>query len=130
MYDYYSDTKNIYIGKLIRMKVDERHISYAEFARMINRSRTSLYHIFESKTIDIDLLITISKVLDYDFIRNIYMRNLPCVVPAERAGKGGVCTSDMPVTAPACLLLPIERDGIQLSGLPATLVDMLREALS
>ncbi|ANU56384.1 hypothetical protein ADH74_19255 [Bacteroides caecimuris] len=39
-----SKFKDIYIGKLIQQKVDERGISYAEFARQIHCARTSLYH--------------------------------------------------------------------------------------
>lgn len=64
--------KDVYIGSIIRQKIDEKHISYAEFARQINCTRTSLYRIFGSKSIDMERLIAISKALDYDFIREIY----------------------------------------------------------
>ncbi len=64
--------KDVYIGSIIRQKIDEKHISYAEFARQINCTRTTLYRIFESKSIDMERLITISKALNYDFIREIY----------------------------------------------------------
>lgn len=67
--------KTIYIGKIIREKVDERGIGYAEFARRINCSRTSLYSIFNSKSIDIDRLLVIQEVLEFDFIHEIYLNN-------------------------------------------------------
>lgn len=66
--------KNKFIGAIIREKVDERSISYAEFARRINCARTSLYNIFNSKSIDIERLIQISQVLEYDFIHEIYLK--------------------------------------------------------
>ena len=71
----YRNCKDIYIGPLIQKKVDERRIPYAEFARKIRCARTSLYHIFESKSIDIDRLLLISEVLEYDFIQEIYMKD-------------------------------------------------------
>lgn len=66
------DLKDIYIGALIRKKVDESGMAYAEFAHRINTSRTNIYRIFESKSIDIERLIRISAVLDYDFIHEVY----------------------------------------------------------
>ena len=50
----------------------ESSVSIAEFARRIGRERTTVYDIFERKSIDIDLLIAISKALDYDFINEVY----------------------------------------------------------
>ncbi len=67
--------KNKYIGAIIREKVDEQGMSYTEFARRINCARTSLYNIFNSKSIDIERLIQISLVLEYDFIHEVYLKN-------------------------------------------------------
>ena len=68
-------TKGIYIGQIIQEKVIERGLGYSEFARRINCARSSLYHIFNSKSIDIEKLILISDVLEYDFITEIYLQN-------------------------------------------------------
>ena len=65
--------KNRYIGAIIREKVDEQGMSYTEFARRINCARTSLYNIFNSKSIDVERLILISQVLEYDFIHEVYL---------------------------------------------------------
>jgi len=58
----------VYIGSLILERLTERGMTKSEFARRINCSRSAVYNIFNNKTIDIGLLLTISEVLDYDFI--------------------------------------------------------------
>ena len=63
----------ISIGEIIRQKLDESGIPYAEFAKRIHCERQSLYYLFKCKSIDIDRLILISKALDYDFIKHIYL---------------------------------------------------------
>lgn len=50
-------------------------MSYARFARLINCDRTTVYNIIRAKSIDIDRLIRISEVLDFDFI-GIYTVNM------------------------------------------------------
>ncbi|MBQ7362253.1 MAG: helix-turn-helix transcriptional regulator [Bacteroidaceae bacterium] len=65
----------IYIGKIIQAKVNERGLGYAEFARRINCARTSIYSLFNSKSIDVERLLRISDVLEYDFINEVYKKN-------------------------------------------------------
>ena len=64
---------NIFIGNIIRQKVKERKLTVSEFAKTINRSRTTVYDIFNRKSIDVDLLLTISEALDFDFLSEIYL---------------------------------------------------------
>lgn len=64
--------KDINIGHSIRERVDASSMSYSEFARRINRSRTAIYSLFNCKSIDTELLLRISEVLDYDFFCEIY----------------------------------------------------------
>jgi putative DNA-binding protein len=104
--------KDIYIGKIIQQKVDERHISYAEFARQIHCARTSLYHIFNSKNIDVERLLLISEVLQYDFIGEVYLNR------KEQAGK------DSP-----CIVLPFKNRELDLSHLPQELLELLKQQL-
>lgn len=66
------NTKDIFIGKIIREKVEKSGMTYTEFARRINSSRTSLYTLFESKSIDVEKLISISEVLDCDLFLEVY----------------------------------------------------------
>lgn len=104
--------KDIYIGKLIQQKVDERGLSYAEFARKINCARTSLYHIFNSKNIDVERLLLISEVLQYDFIGEVYLNR----------------HSWKDLRLPY-IILPINTDGIDVSSLPQEVIELLKQKL-
>jgi transcriptional regulator with XRE-family HTH domain len=64
--------KNIHIGKAIKQKVKERGLRVADFADAIHCNRTNVYDIFNRKSIDVEQLILISKVLEYDFISALY----------------------------------------------------------
>lgn len=71
--------KNIHIGSLIKKRFDEKrkwdkHFNKTVFAELIHVHRSTIYVIFEQKSIDIELLIRISKALDYNFIEEIYLR--------------------------------------------------------
>lgn len=71
---HYLTMINVFIGNIIRQKVKERKLTVSEFAKNINRSRTTVYDIFSRKSIDVDLLLTISEALDYDFLSEVYLR--------------------------------------------------------
>jgi len=64
--------KNIHIGSVIKEKLEEKSMTITEFANRINRERTSVYDIFERKSVDTELLIQISEALDYDFVHEVY----------------------------------------------------------
>lgn len=65
--------KDIHIGSLIRQKLEESPLSISEFASLINRTRTTVYDIFNRKSIDVDLLLSISEVLNYNFLEEVYL---------------------------------------------------------
>lgn len=67
--------KNVHIGTIIRSKLEESNLTIAEFAERINRTRPTVYDIFNRKSIDIDLLIKISEVLEYNFLQEVYMED-------------------------------------------------------
>jgi len=72
--------KDIYIGKLIKEKFDakrksDKNFTKAEFARRLGIHRSTIYPLFKQKSLDIELLIAISEVLEYDFIEEIYIAN-------------------------------------------------------
>ncbi|MBO4611711.1 MAG: helix-turn-helix transcriptional regulator [Bacteroidaceae bacterium] len=104
---------NIYIGKIIQQKLDASRMSYAEFARRIHVARTSLYRIFESKSIDIERLILISDVLGYDFIHEVYLSS-----------------DSQPFVEPATIVLPIVDGHVVTANLPPILLQLLREAVN
>ena len=60
--------KKIYIGPIIKQKLDESPYSVAQFARKMNFCRKTVYNIFERKSIDINLLLDISEILNYNFL--------------------------------------------------------------
>lgn len=64
--------KDVHIGSEIARVVREKGMSITEFAEMICCHRKNVYDIFTRKSIDVDRLIRISEVLDYDFIRKVY----------------------------------------------------------
>ena len=60
-------TKKIHIGNIIKQKFEESSMSIDDFANKIHKARTTVYNIFKRQSIDIELLIKISDVLNYDF---------------------------------------------------------------
>ena len=66
---------NLYIGKLIEEKWEEKKMSKSQFAEAIHCSRGSVYNIFTAKSIDTDKLILISEVLDYGFLEEYLPKN-------------------------------------------------------
>lgn len=65
--------KEIHIGSIIRRKLEESPLTIAQFAEQINRTRPTVYDIFNRKSIDTDLLIRISEVLKYNFLKEVYL---------------------------------------------------------
>lgn len=57
----------MHIGKLIKERLQETGMKKSEFARRINKTSQNIYDIFERKSIDTGLLMTISEILRYDF---------------------------------------------------------------
>lgn len=103
-----------FIGEAIRRRVDELHISHAEFARQIGCARTSLYRVFNAKSIDIERLLTISRVLDLDFIHTYYL-------------KGNEVKKDKQYLP--SLIIPLENGKPNLMHLPSCLKTELLERL-
>ena len=110
----YRDYSSIYIGRLIQQRVDELGLTYAEFARRIHSSRTNLYRLFNCKSIDVERLLLISEVLDYDFIHEIYTKK---------------AIQAYSVLEDPCLILPLKDGSFCLDKLSEELRDQLRQAL-
>ena len=78
--------KNIHIGKLIKRRMLEQGFTVSDFASAINRTRATVYDIFERKSIDVDLLLSISEVLEFDFF-SYYISDASLLVRPEDAAK-------------------------------------------
>lgn len=59
----------IHIGNKIKEIFDTKDLTVSEFARRIDTSRENVYGIFKRKSIDTNLLIKISDVLDHNFFQ-------------------------------------------------------------
>lgn len=70
----YPDLSDIHIGELIGARIRQCGMSYAEFARRLCIDRTTVYGILKAKSIDVERLIRIGRILDYDFLSNVYLR--------------------------------------------------------
>lgn len=57
------------IGEIIRQEFEKSGLSASQFARMINKERTLVYHLFKRQSIDTDLLYQISMILNVDLFR-------------------------------------------------------------
>ena len=71
------EQKEIHIGSLIKEKMEERGLSVSDFAHALHYERTNIYKIFKRSSIDVDLLLRISEVLAYDFLREVYLADEP-----------------------------------------------------
>jgi len=72
-----------HIGSKIQSVFKQSGLTVSQFARLLEIQRTRIYQIFNSKTLDIDLLCKISDVLHYDFITEVYIKDreeIPTVI--------------------------------------------------
>lgn len=66
--------KNIggmHIGHLVKSVFDASGMTVSEFARRINCERTNVYKIFDRRTIDVELLVRISEILNHNFLADV-----------------------------------------------------------
>ena len=88
--------KDIHIGSIIKKVFDEKSMTIAEFSRRINRERTTVYDIFQRKSIDTDLLLKISEVLDYEFLREVFLQERASASSGAATEKNETAKFDLP----------------------------------
>lgn len=66
-----STLKGLTIGERIDKEIRKNFNNYQDFADAIYTSRTNVYSIIKRRTIDTELLIVISKVLNYNFFEEL-----------------------------------------------------------
>ena len=69
---------HIHIGRLIKAELDRQGRKAQWFADQLCFERTNVYNIFRRQSIDADLLLRISKILQYDFFA-LYSQQVSCV---------------------------------------------------
>ena len=60
----------IHIGKLIREELNRQERTVTWFAGKLYCERTNVYDIFHRQSIDTDLLLRISQILNHDFFKD------------------------------------------------------------
>lgn len=60
----------MHIGRLIHRKLLEKHMTVVSFAERLSCTRVNAYKIFNKKSIDTDMLLRISSILEYDFFQH------------------------------------------------------------
>lgn len=61
----------LHIGRLVKSVFDASGMTVSEFARRINCERTNVYKIFDRRTIDVELLVRISEILNHNFLADV-----------------------------------------------------------
>lgn len=64
--------EDIHAGETIRKHVLASGMSVSEVARRLNCHRQNVYAIFKRRVVDVELLQRISKVLEHDFVSELY----------------------------------------------------------
>lgn len=65
----------MHIGQLIKQQMEERHKTVVWLANKLSYSRTNVYKIYDKSSIDTDVLLRISVILEYDFF-HVYTQEL------------------------------------------------------
>lgn len=66
---------SVHLGRLIHEKAKEKKFSQQELGDMINRSKQNVGDIYKRQSIDSELLLKLSEVLEFDFFSVYYEEN-------------------------------------------------------
>jgi len=77
--------KKIHVGSLIKIRVEEKNIKKERICNFMKCSEDDIMKVYNSKSIDSDLMMKWSKLLEYDFFR-IYTQHLILYSPPEKMG--------------------------------------------
>ena len=72
--------KNIHIGQMIEKRVTESGIEISRICNFFKCTKEEIQTIFEQESVDSNLLLKWSKILEYDFFR-IYSQHLNLYAP-------------------------------------------------
>jgi len=78
--------KEIHIGQFIKERVDEKEITMERICNFLHKDEDFIDSIYQSKSVDTDLLLRWSKLLEYDFFR-LYSSHLILYAPPSAVNK-------------------------------------------
>ncbi|MDF2553058.1 MAG: transposase [Chryseobacterium sp.] len=78
--------KVIHIGKVIKELVDQKEIAMTRICNFLSKDEDFVNNVYESKSIDTDILLRWSKLLEYDFFR-LYSSHLILYAPPSAVNK-------------------------------------------
>ena len=78
--------KDIHIGQFIKERANELEVSKERMCSFLKKDEKAIDKIFESASIETDLLLRCSKLLEYDFFR-IYSSHLILYAPPSAVDK-------------------------------------------
>lgn len=67
--------KDLHIGSVIKRRVEDLGMQTSDIYVKLNCSQARIEEIFQQKSVEVQLLLTFSKLLDFDFFR-IYSQHL------------------------------------------------------
>ena len=67
--------KDVHVGKMIEEEMSRQGRTVAWFAREIYCEKSNVYKMFKRKSIDLQQLMKISEVLNYNFLRDCYIES-------------------------------------------------------
>ena len=77
------DFKHIHIGSLIQMKVKENNLDSTRICNFLRCSENDIDLMYQTKSLDAELLLRWSKLLEYDLFR-IYSQHLILFAPSGK----------------------------------------------
>lgn len=93
---YNINFKRIHIGKLVEKKVTESGIEISRIRKFFNCDENKISEMYTFSSMDTEILLRWSKLLDYDFFR-IYTQHLILYAPPGSCKKGIHKKTQLPV---------------------------------
>lgn len=86
------DFKDIHLGTLINQAVVENEIELSRICNFMKCTEQEVHKMYEMKSIDVELLLKWSKLLEYDFFR-LYSQHLILYAPIKKEADENVINS-------------------------------------
>ncbi|GAB0157927.1 hypothetical protein CHRYSEOSP005_32220 [Chryseobacterium sp. Alg-005] len=75
--------KHIHLGNLIKQKVDEIQLDHTRICKFLHCNEIELQQMFSAESLDSDIILKWSKLLEYDLFR-IYSQHLILFSPPQK----------------------------------------------